>query len=80
MRCSLCRKDLPEDAFSPKRTNQTAHFAADGDLRTYRSPCTRGRHYNCKACRRRRWKEKQAERLSANSVPLAAPTPSSSEG
>lgn len=73
MRCSLCRKDLPEDAFSPKRLNETAHFTAGGELRTYRSPCRRGRHYNCKACRVRRWKEKQAERVSAESVSRAAP-------
>lgn len=63
LRCSKCRGMLPEKDFSPKRWCVTSAYAASGELRNYRSPCSRGRHYNCNTCRRASYKMHKLNRL-----------------
>ena len=61
MICSKCKRDLPVENFSPKKFCQTNHYAASGELVTYRNKCKRGRHYNCNECRRSAYHKKKTE-------------------
>lgn len=69
MICSKCKLDLPEYNFSPKKYNQTSHYAASGELVVYKYKCKRGRHYNCNTCRSNAYhKKKGSRKVSADSA------------